>query len=188
MSGLRNARHEDSTSSSDEELARFPSRRQVCAFEEDHEMCLILFSQRTKGPSHPGLASLRPSNERYDRLISYRHYRIRRTSHSRNSASTLRLHKLIKNLDLTFKEDKFAGTDLILIFDFLTRFVEECDTLDMSEAQAFMSLPRVLQAVAQAQDRAIQNGWKSGDFSYCPEAVQYLLYTYATPAAIMNAM
>ena len=109
MSGVGNARYEDSTSSSDDELARVPSRRQVRVFEEEHEMCVIPFSQRTKGPSHPGLASLRPSHERYDRLMSYRYHRLRRPCHSRNSASTLRLHKLITNLDLTFKENKFAG-------------------------------------------------------------------------------
>ena len=82
----------------------------------------------------------------------------------------------------------FTGTDPIQIFDFLTRFVEECDTLYMSEAQAFMALPRFLKSVAQAQYREMQNGSKSGGFSYCPEAIQYLFRTYATPEEIRNAM
>ena len=86
------------------------------------------------------------------------------------------------------QEEKFTGTDPIQIFDILTKLVEECDTLDMSEAQAFMALPRFLKSVAQAQYRAMQNGLKSGGFSYWPEGIQYLLRMYATPAAIRNAM
>ena len=112
---------------------------------------IVPFHQRRKGPSHPGLASLRPSNQRYDRLMSYRYYRLNKTSHTRNHAITHQLHKLLKNVNLSFKESKFTGKDPILIFDFLARMVEECDTLNMSEAQAFMTLPHFLSDTARCK-------------------------------------
>ena len=99
-----------------------------------------------------------------------------------------RLQKLLKNLDITVAEYKFSGPDPILVFDFLARFVEECDTQDMSEGQAFVALPRYLVKTAAIQYRAMQNGARSGGISCWPEAVQYLLGTYATPAAIRNAL
>jgi hypothetical protein len=94
---------------------------------------------------------------------------------------------MIKNLELTLKERKFDGSDPILIFDFLGRLTEECDTLKMSEGQAFIALPHFLKGRAETQYRASANSSRSGGVSSWPEAVQYLLRTYATPAAIRKA-
>ena len=147
----------------------------------------IPFFQRVKGPKHPGLASLQPSNHRYDQLMSYRFYRLARREQQRDSIATTRLSRLLKNLDLTFKDKKFNGLDPVIIFDFLTRFVEECDMLDMTEAQAYVALPHYLLHPAHTQFRAMQNGAYSGGISSWPEAVQHLLRTYETPAAIRQA-
>ena len=94
---------------------------------------------------------------------------------------------MIRNLELTLKERKFDGTDPILVFDFLARFAEECDTLKMSEGQAFVALPHFLKGRAETQYRASANSISTGGVAYWPEAVQYLLRSYATPAAISRA-
>ena len=73
------------------------------------------------------------------------------------------------------------------MLDFLARFTEECDTLGMSEGQAFMALPKFLSKTASTQYRARQHGGSSGGITCWPEAVQYLLRTYATPSAIRKA-
>ena len=65
--------------------------------------------------------------------------------------------------------------------------VEECDTLGMSEAQSFMALPHFLSDNARTQFRAMQSGSRTSGVTCWPEGVQYLLRTYATPAAIRNA-
>ena len=65
--------------------------------------------------------------------------------------------------------------------------VEECDTLGMSEAQAFMSLPHFLSDNARTQYRAMQSGSRTSEVTCWLEGVQYLLRTYATPAAFRNA-
>ena len=83
--------------------------------------------------------------------MSYRYYRLSRQSHKRYNTTTWNLHKMIKNLDLTLKERKFDGTYPILVFDFLARFTEECDTLRMNEGQAFVALPHFLKGNAERQ-------------------------------------
>ena len=83
--------------------------------------------------------------------MSYRYFRLRKMAQTRDRARKSQFLKLLKNLDLSFSERKFSGRDPILIFDFLTRMVEECDTLGMSEAQEFMALPHFLSNNARTQ-------------------------------------
>jgi hypothetical protein len=191
MSGIRGYDDPDSSSSSDDGFG-FPRRSNTNggggAVSDDETVDPVMpFHQRRKGPSHPGLASLQPSNKKYDRLMSYRYYRLNKTSHTRDHARTHQLHRLLKNLELSFKDSKFTGKDPVLIFDFLTRMVEECDTLGMSEAQAYMALPHFLSDTARTQYRAMHTGSRSSGVTCWPEAIQYLLRTYATPSAIRNA-
>ena len=65
--------------------------------------------------------------------------------------------------------------------------VEECDTLGMSEAQAFMALPHFLIDNARTQYRAMQSGSRTSGVTCWQEGEQYLLRTYATTTAIRNA-
>jgi len=99
-----------------------------------------------------------------------------------------RLHKTLKNLELTMKEYKFSGEHAILIFDFLSRLVEEADTNGMSEGQLMVCLPHMLTKTAAQQYRAASNSSRSSGLKYWPEAVQYLLRTYATETAIHEAV
>lgn len=144
--------------------------------------------QRRKGPKQPGLNSLVPSDERFDRLMSYRFYRLLNTTATRTQDSTTRLHRTLKNLELTMKENKFTGEDPILIFDFLSRTVEEADTLAMNEGQLVTCLPHLLTKTAAQQYRSIASRSRSGTLTKWPEAVQYLLRTYATDRAIQEAV
>ena len=89
----------------------------------------------------------------------------------------MRLHKMIKNLHLTLRERKFDGTDQILVFDLLERFVEECETLKMSEGQALVSLPHLLKGREETQYHGRSNSAGTGGVSSWPEVVQYLLPT-----------
>ena len=191
ISCIRGREDPDSSSSSSNDSQRnYHSEHRGTGFlssDDESQLAIVPFHQRSKGPSHRRLASLQPSNKKYQRLMSYRYYRLRKTTHTRDHARTTQLHKLLKNLDLSFRESKFSGQDPILIFNFLTRMVEECDTLGMSEAQAFMALPHLLSDNARTQFRAMQSGSRTSGVTCWPEGVQYILRTYATPAAIRNA-
>ena len=63
----------------------------------------------------------------------------------------------------------------VLIFDFLARFVEEADTLGMSESQAFVALLKFLRDSAEQQFQAIRNGARLGGVACWPEAVRHLI-------------
>ena len=144
--------------------------------------------QRQKGPKILGLDSLVPSDSRFDRLMSYRYYRLIDTTAARTQDSTTRLHRLLKNIQLTMREHKFDGEDPILIFDFLSRAVEEADTLAMNEGQLVICLPHLLTKTAAQRYRSIASRSRDGKMTRCPEAVQYLLRTYGTDRCIQEAV
>lgn len=104
----------------------------------------IPFFQRRKGPKNAGLSSMIPLNRLYDKLMSYRYYRLVRTDHRRNADINKNLSRVLKSLGSTFKEQKFSGSDPILVLDFLTRIVEEAEMLGMTEGQLFVLLPHIL--------------------------------------------
>ena len=76
-----------------------------------------------------------------------------------------------------------------MVFDFLTRFVEECETLEMTEPQAFIALPHFLTKPALPLYRAARSADTSTrKISAWPECVQYFLSSYATPGVIRSAL
>ena len=192
MSGIRAHEDPDSSSSSSDDGYQHKNRSErreagYLTSNDESVSAIVPFHQRLKGPSNLLLASLQPSNQRYQRLMSYRYYRLRKTAHTRDHQRTSQLHKFLKNLDLSFRESKLSGRDPTFIFYFLTRMVEECDTLGISKAPAFMNLPYFFSDNARTQDRAIQSGSMSSGATCRPEGVQYRLRTYDTPAAMRNA-
>ena len=147
----------------------------------------ISFYQREKGARYPGLYTIKPADPTFDRLLNYRYYRLQRTRVTRSSERTLEVKKHIKSLDLSLRK-KFTGKDPVMILNFLTRFVEEADIIKMTEAQALLALPHYLMDSAETQFRASIKGARSGGITSFPEAIQYLLRTYATPSALREAV
>lgn len=60
----------------------------------------------------------------------------------------------IKGLELLMRDSSFSGEDPTLFLDFLSRFVDEAGTLEMSEAQKFIPFPYFLKGQAAAQFRS----------------------------------
>ena len=54
----------------------------------------------------------------------------------------------------------------------------------MAEGQSFISFPKFLAKTPEPRYRARQHGGHDRGITAWPEAVQYLLRTYATPGAI----
>ncbi len=149
----------------------------------------IPFFRRKKGAHHHGLTVIQPSDPIYDRLMNYRYYRLADTRESRSTDTMKKVREHIRSLSTTFDDkDKFSGSDPILVLEFLTKFVEEADTLCITEAQAFIILPKLMVDPAQKQFRSVKSGARSGGVTCWPEAVQHLLRTYATPATIRRAV
>lgn len=79
---------------------------------------------------------------------------------------------------------KFTGNGAILVFDSLTRMVEETEKLFLSKEQACNLLLQFLTNPGATQFRAGQSGSHFSGITCWPEAVQYFLQTYATPSTI----
>lgn len=90
-----------------------------------------------------------------------------------------------------FKYIKLSGEYPILIFDFLTKLVEEADTLDISEGQLMVLLPHLLTGSVTDQYRAAANESRSstiGGIVHWLQDVQHLLRTYVTKREITEAL
>ena len=120
--------------------------------------------------------------------MNYRYYRLSDIRQTRSALETKLLRDQAKTFQSTFDTTKFSGEDPILVFDFLMKFVEEADTLNVSETHAFIILPKVLKGRAERWLRSIRHGSRSGDVTCWPEAVNSMLRTYATPGAIRIAV
>jgi len=148
----------------------------------------IPFYNRDKGPRYPGLTVNKPSDPLFDRLMNYRYYRLLETEHERDAQTLIDALKRQKALTIALGSDfKFDGSDPIMVFAFLTRLTEEADLNNLTEAQAFALLPRYLGGTAELQFQSVRSGSRGSGVRCWPEAVQYLLTTYATPSAIRQA-
>ena len=148
------------------------------------------FREKKKGKKHRGLKELRAPNPLYDRLLSYRLYRLRDTSQSRSSRATAKVKDFIKRMELKLKDHYFSGEDPVLVLDFLVRFCKEADTQGMSEAQAYLAVPYFLKGFALNQFESVTETATSseGGVTCWPEAVQYLLRSYATSTNLQQAL
>ena len=86
------------------------------------------------------------------------------------------------------REHKLSGEDSILVFDFLSRVVEELDVLGMNERQLVTCLPHLLSKRAAETYRAVASSGCEGSLTKWLEAVQYFLRTYGTDPAIQEAV
>ena len=126
-----------------------------------------------RGPKHPGLKELPSTNILFERLLSYRSYRLKKTSSKRTARETGKVKDHIKRLEVSFKNRHFDGKDPIMVFDCLSRFVKECDILEMSEAQAYIAVAVFLKGLAADQFKSVRDSPDSneGGVTCWPESV-----------------
>lgn len=89
-------------------------------------------------------------------------YHLTNTNATWTPASTTRLHRTLKNLELKIKHFKFSGEDPIIIFDFLIRLVEESNTLQLSEEQIIVYIPHTLTNTTACEYRSTSSGNRTG--------------------------
>lgn len=79
-------------------------------------------------------------NPMYQKLLSYRYYRLDDSSSARTSRGMGKAKDCINHMALVLTK-KFLGDDPILVLDFFAKYGQEADILGMSEAQAYIALP-----------------------------------------------
>lgn len=67
----------------------------------------------------------------------------------------------MKRPELTLRENLFSGEDPILILEFVPRFGDEADILEMNEAQVLIALPHLLNGEAADQFRSVKTACSS---------------------------
>lgn len=96
------------------------------------------------------------------------------------------LRKQIKTVQATFKNNEFNAKDQIMVFDFLTRFVEKDDNLHVFEDHEFIILPKLLSRRVERHIESFRSGAPPGGVTYWPEVVNHFLCTHVTPETIRN--
>lgn len=87
--------------------------------------------------------------------------------------------------NITLESHVLDGNTFIKNFDLLTRFVNRDDMLNISASQAFIALPKFLADPANSQFRTKLSGeFLQGGIKGWPEAIEYVLHTYAITFAM----
>lgn len=112
----------------------------------------------------------------------YLFYRFRmRSTHKRTGKYTSVVRDNIKRLEISIKDYLLIGEDPVQLFTFMDHITKEYDSFDVSEAKAFAKLPYVLKATENEQQNSVGSVARreDGGVRCRPQAVQYLLRTYA---------
>ena len=144
-----------------------------------------------RGPRWEELEELNPTNYLFKKLLSYRTYRLRNPQTYLSSSRRTAVRKIRRDIPPKVKKDNtFTGEDGVLVLDFLAKLVQEFDTQEMNEGQAIRLLPEFLSGIALRQYTSVSQtaGSHHGKVSVWPEAVQWLLRSFATDESIRQAV
>ena len=151
--------------------------------------------QEPTGPVYPGLEEIRPLNELFTRALSYRTYRLADVNHAYDSNVAKTLSKTSKRLQHAMNVPKFNGEEAIAILAFLKNFKYACDETDVAEGAALPLMKYFMSGEAKATMLSyIGRGTGFADtqpgvdaINSYPEAVQWLLLTYAKETVLQKA-
>ena len=146
---------------------------------------------RKRGKKFAGLKELRPTNRDYEKLLSYRYYRLKRGSGRDRSVTRDAggVREWVSSMRCTLRDLSFDGVDGIKVLDFLARFVGAADSHRLYESQAYLVLPYFLKGLAHEQYTSMEGASsRAGGIRKWPEAIHYLLRSYATNERIQNAL
>lgn len=90
-------------------------------------------------------------------MMPYRYYHRRLRNQDRNHVETLRLRTTFQNLEMPVKDRKCSSENQILKINSLNCFVEEVDTLDISEGQLMVFLCHLLTKISGDKYHATAN-------------------------------
>ena len=144
---------------------------------------------RAKGPKRIGLRELRPTNRDYEVLLNYRYYRLREGDRRQRHKDPDVVRECLSRLRTSTPDLGFDGKDGILVLDFLATFVSDAETLGYTEEQAYLVLPFLLSGFAKDQFLSAKGvSRRDGGIQAWPDAVQFLLRSFATNEAIQSAL
>jgi len=145
------------------------------------------------GPDYPGLKEIHPINDLFKRALSYKTYRLRNRDAKYDGEVAQQLTKICRRMKHAMPGEEFTGDDEIAVLAFLKKFKYACDETGVAEGAALPLMKYFMGGEAKAtmltyiglNDIGAQPGVDSIN-SY-PEAVQWLLLTYARESVLHDA-
>ena len=140
---------------------------------------------RELGPEEPGLEEIRPLNNAFSRVLSYRLYRLSNRNPDYSYDAAADISERVKRIKNSLHCPLFSGQEPLAVLQFLKNFTTACDETGTSEGIALHLMKHLLQSPARDMFSAYyQVGLDGGQpgldsISSYPEAVQWLLLTYA---------
>lgn len=89
--------------------------------------------------------------------MSYRNYRLNITTRKRTVRETGKVRDHVKRLEITIRDHKFDGKDPVKEFNFFLKLVSECNTLYITEGQAYIFMTYFLEVTAKEQFTAVKS-------------------------------
>lgn len=96
------------------------------------------------GSNYSGLEDIKAVSSFKIKLLSYRLYRLIKTTHGRTCIETGKVKDFIKLIEIHLRRYHFNGEDSIRVLDFQDRFTRDSKIQQMWETQVFVTLPSYL--------------------------------------------
>ena len=136
-----------------------------------------------------GLKELSPGDPRFRRVLSYRTYRLRNTDGGRGPSVAYNTGVNTRRVAHVMASHIFDGSDSIAVLSFLSRFKQQMDNNKLSEGAACLICPNFLGGDAkEVYENNFELPEEEGGFNSWPEAVQFLLKSYAKDRHIEEAL
>lgn len=104
----------------------------------------IKFFGRRKDPYHGELLVVKQSSPAFDCLMNYWYDWLYNTTPISNADGSRKFWEQVKTLYAAFKNTMFSAKDSIMVFNFLSKFMEKANTLGVYKALAFLIVPKLL--------------------------------------------
>ncbi|GAB0497145.1 hypothetical protein MMPV_008468 [Pyropia vietnamensis] len=138
------------------------------------------------------LAPIQCSDDRFAAVLSYETYRLRNKKAKYGSAEARKMGRKTRDMKHSFAgHPPFSGKEPLRIFAWLRKFVKACNDNDVTEGMALYAAPHFMTGDAEVRYTRVlpdSAGTASGaKVDSYPEAVNWLLLTYAEPHTLALA-
>ena len=144
------------------------------------------YGRHWQGPRMYGLKEITPGDPRFMRVLSYRTYRLRNIDGGRGPSVAYNTGVNTRRVAHVMESHVFDSTDPL---SFLSRFKQQMDNNKLSEGAACLICPNFLASDAkEAYENNFELPEDEGGFNNWPEALQFLLKSYAKDRHIEEAL
>ena len=147
------------------------------------------YGRHWRGPHMYGLKEITPGDPRFQRVLSYRTYRLRNTDGGRGPIKAYNTGVNTCRVAHVMESHVFDGTDPISVLSFLSRFKQQMDNNKLAEGAACLICPNFLAGDAkEAYENNFELPEDEGCFNNWPEGIKFLLKSYAKDRHIEEAL